>query len=252
MIASRDENFNNLAYLVGYPDYGISATDRARLTKERSTEPVYYSLALERGGNDLSELPGTKTEVETIAGLMSTKGWQTEVLLNDQALEETLKDCFKPRVMHIATHGFFQPDTKANQNPLLRSGLMLAGASQTLAGNRADKTEDGILTAYEAMNLNLDNTDLVVLSACETGLGEITNGQGVYGLQRAFKVAGARTIIMSLWNVNDQATLELMTAFYDRWLKGETKRDAFLHAQQTLKTKYSSPYFWGAFVLIGE
>jgi len=252
LIASRDEGYNNLAYLVGYPDYGISADDRARLTKERSAEPVYYSLTLERGSGGLTELPGTKTEVETIAGLIATKGWQTELLLSDQALEETLKDCFKPRVMHIATHGFFQPDTKTGQNPLLRSGLMLAGASQTLSGNRVEKTEDGILTAYEAMNLNLDNTDLVVLSACETGLGEITNGQGVYGLQRAFKVAGARTIIMSLWNVNDQATLELMTAFYNNWLKGETKRDAFLHAQQTLKVKYSSPYFWGAFVLIGE
>ena len=250
LTAYKEEPFNNLAYLFGYPDYGVTKEDRSKLIqKERDSQPAYYTLNIERG-NGLSELPGTKTEVETIAGLMSAQGWQPEVLTGSKALEETLKDCFKPRVLHIATHGYFQTDTKDKGNSLLRSGLMLTGASQTLAGNKDDKTEDGILTAYEAMNLNLDNTDLVVLSACETGLGEVRNGEGVYGLQRAFKVAGARTIIMSLWKVNDEATQQLMTSFYGNWLKTGNKRESFDIAQKTLKAKYKTPYYWGAFVMV--
>jgi CHAT domain-containing protein len=193
--------------------------------------------------NNLTALPGTQTDVENIGNLMTAKSWQPEVLTGDKALEETLKDCFKPRVMHIATHGYFHGDTTGTQNPLLQSGLMLTGAAQTLEGNKDEMMEDGILTAYEAMNLNLDNTELVVLSACETGLGTVSNGEGVYGLQRAFKVAGAKTIIMSLWKVNDEATQELMTAFYENWLTTENKRQAFNYAQQKLKAKYKSPYY---------
>ncbi len=168
----------------------------------------------------------------------------------------------KPNVLHIATHGFFQGDVegeiKYNTNPLYRSGILLSGAAETLEskpdlrGNVQTGKEDGILTAFEALNLNIDNTDLVVLSACETGLGEIRNGEGVFGLQRAFKLAGARTILMSLWKVNDQTTQELMVSFYENWLGGMSKRAAFDKAQTQLKTNYPHPYYWGAFVLIGE
>ena len=247
----KEEAYNNLAYLFGYPDYGVSLEDRnAMVKKERESQPVYYAVNLERGGADLMQLPGTKTEVENIAALMKAKGWQPEVLIGQQAMEETLKECFKPRVLHIATHGYFQQDDNTNQHPLLRSGLMLAGAGESLDGKKEDASEDGILTAYEAMNLNLDNTDLVVLSACETGLGENHNGEGVYGLQRAFKVAGTQTIVMSLWKVNDETTQQLMTAFYENWLKGETKRNAFEQAQLSLKAKHKAPYYWGAFVMV--
>jgi CHAT domain-containing protein/Tfp pilus assembly protein PilF len=254
LVAKKEEDYNTLAYLFGYPNYQASKEKRATLVeKERSVQPVYYALAVDRG-SDLEDLPATKTEVENVASLLTAKGWQPEVLIEDRALEETLKEAFKPRVLHIATHGYFRPDSllSANTNPLLQSGLMLTGAGRTLAGDKDDNTEDGILTAYEAMNLNLDNTELVVLSACETGLGEIRNGEGVYGLQRAFKVAGARSIVMSLWKVNDEATGELITNFYQFWLESGDKRGAFKKAQLSLLAKYPSPYFWGAFVMVGE
>lgn len=266
------------ACLVGSPDFNVDKTDREQILlrqRNRTREKTVYKLALTR--NDaLADLPGTKVEVDNISTLLKTKGWKVESLTGINALEETVKGSDNPRILHIATHGFFQHDTTQNSNPLLHSGLLLSGASKTMEGEKDDQLDDGILTAFEAMNLNLDNTDLVVLSACETGLGEIKNGEGVYGLQRAFKVAGAKSIIMSLWKVNDDATQELMVNFYKHWLgadaggserqpapeqkavwpkvptAGSTKRAAFLQAQKELKAKYPNPYYWGAFVMVGE
>ena len=170
--------------------------------------------------------------------------------------------------MHIATHGYFLADgdvgsggaagvnaENAKGNPLLRSGLLLAGASRTLSGHAIpdlQSNDNGVLTAYEAMNLSLEGTDLIILSACETGLGDVRAGEGVYGLQRAFQVAGARALIMSLWKVDDVATQLLMTNFYTYWAKGGSKLKAFRQAQLKLMAQYKDPYYWGAFVMMGE
>jgi CHAT domain-containing protein len=143
-------------------------------------------------------------------------------------------------------------DYKATRDPLLNSGLLLANAQQGISGQIVEG-EDGILTAKEALNLTLDKTQLVVMSACETGRGEIRNGEGVYGLQRAFQQAGARTVLISLWKVSDEATQVLMTNFYENLLsKKLNKREAFLQAQSELMKKYPQPYYWGAFVMVGE
>jgi CHAT domain-containing protein len=170
-------------------------------------------------------------------------------------------------VLHIATHGYFLEDVEASgsafgvqlenatDNPLLRSGLMLAGASKTLSGQHMPNlasNDNGILTAYEAMNMNLEGTNLIVLSACETGLGDIKAGEGVYGLQRAFLVAGADALIMSLWKVDDAATQHLMRNFYTNWIKLGNKQKAFKQAQLQLMTKYKEPFYWGAFVMMGQ
>lgn len=111
--------------------------------------------------------------------------------------------------------------------------------------------QDGILTAYEAMNLDLENTELVVLSACETGLGEIELGEGVFGLQRSFVVAGAKNVIISLFKVSDKVTTELMISFYQHWNDGMTKNEAFIAAKKDIMNNYDNPLFWGAFLMIG-
>jgi CHAT domain-containing protein len=217
----------------------------------------------------LPELPGTRIEVNKIAGQLKKSAWKTSLYLGDAATEENIKLVKSPTVLHIATHGFFLTDVndkkkekvfgiepiKAAENPLLRSGLMFTGADNTIQQIETKETQnkdDGILNAYEAMMLNLDKTELVVLSACETGLGEIVNGEGVYGLQRAFEVAGAKNIMISLWEVSDEVTQELMTTFYRNWLISGNKQTAFVKAQLEIKKQYPAPFYWGAFVMVGD
>jgi CHAT domain-containing protein len=212
----------------------------------------------------VTPLPGTKEEIEELEDLLDRKGWKIDKFTDVAANEATIKQVNNPRVFHVATHGFFQADTKrdeadleynttaAYENPLLKTGLLLAGAGDILNQTKYNyNVDDGILTAYEAMNLNLDQTDLVVLSACETGLGELQAGEGVYGLQRAFLVAGAKTIIMSLFKVSDEATQQLMVKFYRKWIETGNKRQAFIDAKKEIRNEYKDPIYWGPFVMIG-
>lgn len=263
----------------GYPDYTLSEKEQQDIVKNVQRDSTL--LATNRGSEPVTGsykfdiLPATKFEVESIAETLKNKGWQTTVYTGADALEENIKKVKSPRILHIATHGFFAEDIKPEvqerfmgmdsrtviENPLLRSGLALAGAERTRTDTNSiplKGLEDGILTAEEVQYLHLDSTELVVLSACETGLGEIVNGEGVYGLQRAFRAAGAKSVLMSLWKVDDFATMELMKSFYKHWLEdGMTKHDALWQAKLDLRNnpahpEWSKPYYWGAFVLIGE
>jgi len=214
----------------------------------------------------VSQLPGAASEIETLTKLLKKNKWKTQDFLFDKATEDTLKSFVSPKIFHIATHGFFASDARqnkgvegyhkesTNRNPLLKSGLILEHGGDIIDQNTVFdyNKEQGILTAYEAMSLNFDNTELVVLSACETGLGEVQVGEGVYGLQRSFLVAGAKSIIMSLFKVSDEATLKLMSLFYEKWLQGMEKRKAFVEAKKELRKEFKEPIYWGAFIMIGS
>ncbi len=248
--------FGNPAFNTGTMASTFSATGDLTIRT-----PLYRDIAEDAKGElHLPPLPGSEREVNAIAKKLADKNWQSAVFTGAQATEDTLKQLKSPKVLHIATHGYFLNSEKTNstigltsphagKNPALRSMLFFAGAENSIAGKNIGRN-DGILTAFEAAVLNLDQTELVVLSACNTGLGKIQNGEGVFGLQRAFRIAGAKSLIMSLWEVEDAATELLMNSFYENWLGGMSKSDAFRKAQLTLKAKYPQPFYWGSFILV--
>ncbi len=250
------------AALFGNPAFKKNMESAAAISDNSASASVgYRDLILEEGGDlKLTPLPGSEREVNGIAKKLTEKKWNIEVFTRDAATEDTLKQLKSPKVLHIATHGYFSNSEKktvatgfagnwVGKNPALRSMLFFAGAEDAIAGKNTSRN-DGILTAFEAAVLHLDGTELVVLSACNTGLGKIQNGEGVYGLQRAFRIAGAKSLIMSLWEVEDAATALLMTTFYENWTSGMSKTEAFRKAQMALKAKYPQPFYWGSFILI--
>ena len=208
--------------------------------------------------NNIPDLPGTEVEVLAIKTEMDLKKIGVNLNLKEQASEDKVYLLHSPDVLHIATHGYWSPaGENATEgyrvfNAMAHSGLLLSGVVNYYAAKEYPNTYDGILTAYEAQNLDLENTSLVILSACETSLGYLDAGEGVYGLQRAFRSAGAESIITSLWKVDDNATKDFMIAFYRQYLKTKDKSAAFLGAQKAIREKYIQPYFWGAFVMMGE
>lgn len=216
--------------------------------------PDFYS---EASGGHIASLPGAEQEINEINKVLVNNNKKTVKFLNEFVTEDTLKSFQSPAVFHIATHGYFKEGVDSDEedfasNPLLNSGLLLYGSGDILSNteNSYVNHKDGILTAYEATNLNFDNTELVVLSACETGRGEVQVGEGVYGLQRAFLIAGADAVVMSLFKVDDAVTQKLMLTFYNNWLKSGNKRTAFIEAKREIKKEFNSPIFWGAFIMI--
>lgn len=252
------------AVVLANPDYETAPVADARDgARPRSTE-----LSQMRFG----ALPGTAREAEALRQLLPN----ATILVEQQATEQALKQVDAPRILHIATHGFFLEDqaiARPNrdlgvsladasgipalppvdltvENPLLRSGLALAGFNPRRSGG-----EDGVFTALEATNLNLYGTQLVVLSACDTGLGDIANGEGVYGLRRAFDIAGAETQLMSLWRVSDEVTQTLMTRYYENLTSGLGRSKALREVQLAMireSNEYSHPYYWASFILAGD
>ncbi|MCB9051003.1 MAG: CHAT domain-containing protein [Lewinellaceae bacterium] len=223
---------------------------------------------------DWAYLPGTAQEVAALKSILYDNGIACETRTEYTATEEAFKligqDQRAPEILHLATHGYFFPDPsllssssggegsqgeavfKISEHPLIRSGLILAGGNHTWKGNPPlEGYEDGILTAYEISRMNLAGTELVVLSACETGLGDIVANEGVYGLQRAFRIAGARYLLLSLWKVPDRQTTQLMELFYKKWLEqGLPLRDALSSAQLQMREEGWPPFYWAGFVLM--
>lgn len=201
-------------------------------------------------GSYMTDLPGTEKEIHAIAQKVEDHNLPYEKFLGIEATEKRIKELENPRVLHIATHGYFKVVDSGDSffdDPMLSSGLLLTGAGDTTLID----DENGILTAYEITSLNLTDTDLVILSACESGVGEGRDGQGIYGLSRAFIMAGSKSIISSLWKVDDTATQKYMELFYSHWLKNHEVRVAMSFARDELRKEYPHPYYWGAFVATG-
>jgi CHAT domain-containing protein/tetratricopeptide (TPR) repeat protein len=259
------------AYLFGNATYSLDSAQLVRLksgapAKENFSTSLFTPDNNERKTGLWENLAGTADEIKKIKKLFDDNKIPSRLFTGSAASEENLKDLNgkSPQVLLVATHGFFLQEKNNNNtstlpgrnvfvtagNPLLRTGLMLSGGNYAWSGKTPiDGVEDGIATAYEISQLNLSNTELVVLSACETALGDIKGSEGVFGLQRALKMAGVKKMIVSLWKVPDKETSELMIAFFNYWLKGKTIDAAFAQAQADMRKKYS-PYYWAAFVLV--
>jgi CHAT domain-containing protein/Flp pilus assembly protein TadD len=249
------------AALFADPDYGIAPMTPFQTAASRSTE-------MDRSGLQFRRLSGTATEARMLQGLLKVEA--RRVFTGSRATETALKGLRGPRLLHVATHGFYLTDrdagfvrrslgiedrfvpalTPLGESPLLRSGLALAGANARGGGDG----DDGILTAAEVAQLDFEGTQLVVLSACETGVGEVQTGEGVFGLRRALAMAGARTQVTSLWKVSDAATQELMAGYYGKLLKGAGRAAGLREAQLAMLSRPSRrhPYFWAAFIAIGD
>jgi len=242
------------------------------LASANGSQPGGQARSADLGSTRWEPLPGTKREGEQVASLLGAR-----LLSGPAATATALKQQQSPRVLHVATHGFFLADQNnpptdplrvvpeetaflsalRQEGPLLRSGLVLAGANQPAA----DPNDDGHLTAAEILMINLRGTELVVLSACSTGQGEVRTGEGVYGLQRALTVAGARSTLLSLWKVDDAATAEFMARFYQRLKAGEGRAAALAAVQAEFRSgavtspsgdDWSEPYHWAAWQLTGD
>jgi CHAT domain-containing protein/tetratricopeptide (TPR) repeat protein len=237
----RDSSSASL--IVAAPDFGQTAEGA----------PVAATRATDISRVRFRTLSTAELEAREVAQLIG----ESAILTGTRATETSLKQCAAPRVLHIATHGFFfdeasleSVDTPSPTNWLLRSGLALAGANRRDGGNG----EDGILTAMEASGLDLWGTKLVVLSACDTGVGGVRTSEGVYGLRRALVLAGSETQVMSLWSVDDRATRDLMVAYYKELLSGAGRAEAMQRVQRALlkDPKRRHPSYWAAFIVSGD
>jgi CHAT domain-containing protein len=258
--------------LVGGVDYdmlpGKAVTSVSKTSKssgKRSSESVSGKLAY---------LEGTKLEVDAIQQVLASQQWKVTALSQAEATEEKLLEVLEKTstgVLHLATHGYAFPEVNVcdtsrtersfkynfrySQNPMVRSGVILSGGNWAWTGSdtlsKLGAQQNGILTALEVSQVDMSQTKLVVLSACETGLGKIEGTEGTFGLTRGFKLAGVEQLIVSLWSVPDKETMELMTAFYAELAKTNQAVDAFSKAQKAMRTRYPNrPDLWAGFVFV--
>lgn len=262
--------------VMGNPDFNLGAEEKNKVLAALAlnSEPsVVSSYSRDLRNLRFGPLPGTEDEIQMISRLLGKHDMM--LYSGKQALEEVLMQLDSPKFLHLATHGFFlaahqtaenppglspSPGSPAErlamENPFLRSGLALAGANQFL---EHQERRTGILTAEKVLALKLRGTDMVVLSACETGIGEVKVGEGVFGLRRAFIQAGTKSLVMSMWSVPDMETYELMASFYKnitlkKMNRAQALRHAILKQIQVVKERYGNPnpFYWGAFVFLGE
>lgn len=268
----KNESRHDNAVLYGGLRYDVGKDELIAESRAGDYHPTFTSRAFTAADSryGVKYLPGTLKEVEEIAQCFTSS---TRLITDINGTEESFKSLAGSAIdiIHLATHGFFwseedaqrrdyvaflnplnRKDQSSEDKALMRSGLFFSGANIGLKGEELpDDVEDGTLTALELSNMNLGHVDMVVMSACESGLGE-TTGEGVFGLQRGFKLAGANTLLMSLWKVDDTATQMLMTEFYKHYLSGKSKQMSLHLAQESLRksNEYSAPQYWAAFIML--
>lgn len=269
--------WNNQAVLLGGIQYDLEGEqlkqtpDKAALMASATRSLSFVKRDSTYKVASWSYLPASLKEVKSLSSLLHTTKIQTRLLTSYDATESFCKtydaNTTSPRILHFATHGFFYPDQRSNlsvqqkthpifqrsKDPMVRSGLIMAYANFSWMNGYIHNSldDDGVLTSLEISQLNLSNTELAVLSACETGLGDVADYEGVYGLQRAFKMAGVKNILMSLWQIPDKETAELMSSFYRYWLVDHySKHDALYLAQKEMRDKGMKSFYWAGFVLV--
>ncbi len=273
---TNNEQLSNATKVVLYGDVKYNA-DTLALRKATLVYTIDSTITRSIAGDFIDEegrgffdvLPNSGPEVDAIANAADEKGFSVVRYKGVEANEESVKSLSgtsSPLLLHITTHGFFYPDPvqtnryarevtgkvfKRSDNPLFRSGLIMAGAENAWGGKPVKGVDDGILTAYEISNMYFPKAKLVTLSACETALGDIKGSEGVYGLQRAFKMAGVENLVMSLWKVPDAEAAEFMQLFYKNMFESKVIDKAFYKAQSLMRDKYrDDPYKWAAWILV--
>ena len=271
---SKDKVYDTRASLIGGPDYAlrrrhyIECIDsiNAASSPIRLIDKEFEHIVSDDTRSSIlpANLKYSITEVMQADSILTQQGFVTDVITGKFATEEALEVLPNKGIFHIATHGYhFKVEDVLRRNdifdhinisdPMLRTGLYLSGVNTTLVnGRQTDKYADGLLSSREIATMNFLDTDLVILSACSSGHGELSE-DGVFGLQRAFKKAGANSIIMSLWKVHDKATNEFIRQFYENYIcKEEDKYTAFTNAQKALREseEFSDPFYWASFIIL--
>ncbi|PIP71335.1 MAG: hypothetical protein COW90_00535 [Nitrospirae bacterium CG22_combo_CG10-13_8_21_14_all_44_11] len=263
------------ALIIADPDYDMGLVERDKMTKEmKVAKTIRGGLSKDVFNISFDRLPDTKQEADAIEKVLKNKKkLKVKNYQGKNAIEEMIFSAETPKILHLATHGYFLNDEELKgssetrgitiklkedfmakdetiniENPMLRSGIVFSGVNASLKAGR----DEGMMSAEKILGLNLKGTDLVVLSACETGVGDVKNGEGVFGLKRAFILSGAKTLVMSLWSVPSAETTELMTDFYTLLADGKPKAEALRQAKLNMMMKKQNPFYWGAFVMTGK